>query len=126
MKAPHKTAFLFLCAAFIVSGTYQYYRSTINEIPKFDAFGLIEIGVYALLIGISTISLINKNWASIFIICFCLIGYVVAFSYYFPVVFSSRNNNIIDIGESIVYLGLILLAVIWSFLAIKKRKQIKL
>ncbi len=122
MKSPHKISFLFLCIGFIVSATYQYYRSTIHEIPIYDDFWIKEILIYAGMLGISAISLVNKNWASKFIIVFCLAACGIGFGFYLPVVYPQRTNNWIDTGESIVYLACLLLAGVFSYLGLRKRK----
>ena len=123
MKGYHKISFIFLLLAFLVSAAYQYYRSMVNEVPVHDGFGFDEIIIYVGLIGISSISLIDKKNASRFIIGFCITGYLISFTYYFPVIWVKRTIGWIDVAESVLYLLFLLLAALFSFVSLRKRKQ---
>lgn len=124
MRAYHKISFVFLLLAFLVSAAYQYYRSLINEVPDYDTFGLPQILIYLGLIALSGISLIDKKIASQFIIGFCIVGYMISFAYYFPIIWIKRTNNWVDIMEAILYLLFLLLAAVFSLMALRKRKRL--
>jgi len=118
---PSKISFIFLCIAFIISASYQAYISTIREVPAYDQFGIKEIGLYLLMMGISCIVLVNKKWAYLFIIGFCVLLCGIAFGFYIPVVMRQRTLDWIDIGEAVVYLGCILVAAIFALKAVFQR-----
>lgn len=112
-------SFILLLSAFIISTAYQYYRSTINEVPEYDAFGKSEIIRFSILIGISFIALIHQKWSQWLTIFYCLFCVGIVLIKYYPNVYVLRENKMIDIFEPIVYMVLILFA---ALTAIPKRK----
>jgi hypothetical protein len=59
MKKDPKT-FALLVVAFVISMTYQYYRSTLHEHPA-DSFGPTEITAYAVLLAWSSLALVGRR-----------------------------------------------------------------
>ncbi len=112
-------SFILLLLAFIISAAYQYYRSTINEIPEFDAFGKNEIIRFSILILISFIALIQQKWSQWLTILYCLFCIAIVLFRYYPNVYVLRDNGTIDILEPIIYILLIALA---SFTSVPRRK----
>lgn len=103
-------SFILLLSAFIISAAYQYYRSTVNEVPEYDAFGKPEIIRFSILIGISFIALIQQKWSQWLTIFYCLFCVGIVLVRYYPTVYFLRKNGWIDMVEPIVYIFLLILA----------------
>lgn len=110
----HHWSFLLLITAFLISAVYQYYRSTIHEIEVYDEFGKSEITRFAILIGISSLALVNRIWSRWITLAFGIFCIVIVFVKYYPNVYVLRENKMIDVVEPIIYLSLISIAVILS------------
>jgi hypothetical protein len=87
MKNNHKKAFFSLIVAFAVSSAYQFYRSTVGEVPEIDVFGAAEIITYSVMGGLASISLVNARWADLVTLGFCALLYWFAVGYYLPEVY---------------------------------------
>ncbi len=122
MRKPkyHIISFICLLVAFLISATYQYYRSNINEIQQWDAFGIREKIIYLLLIAISCLLLLNKSVVLKFMIGFCVVGCIISFTFYLPVILPQRTIGWVDVAESILYIGLLLLSIRYSLKALKQ------
>ena len=103
----NKTIFWILIIAYIVSMAYQYYRSTINQFPAFDAFGATEIIGYLVFFIWSSLALIDKRWALWAVLALCILQLLIGFLYYLPVIFIVRHDTFWDWAECIVFIGLI-------------------
>jgi hypothetical protein len=107
-------SFVLLILAFGLSAEYQYYRSTINEIPAYDAFGTNEIIRFSILMAISFFALVNKTWSKWITLAFCMFCLAIVFAKYYPDVYVLRQNGIIDVLEPIIYSILIFAAALLS------------
>jgi hypothetical protein len=108
MKKNPKT-FAILVVAFVISMTYQYYRSTLHEHPA-DTFGTAEIAAYAVLLAWSSLALVGRKWAVKAVVALCVLQLCSGLFYYFPVVFPQRHGRFWDWAEAI---GFVLL-IAWS------------
>ncbi|WP_224999656.1 hypothetical protein [Cesiribacter sp. SM1] len=123
MKRYYKSTFFLLTVAFVVSAAYQYYRSILAEVPVHDDFGMKGVAWYAIAISFGAVSLFNSKWSDLFILFFCSLLYLAAFLYYFPVVYSLRNNGLIDIAEAVLYMALIFMAAVLAVLSLRARAK---
>ncbi|MBD0258841.1 MAG: hypothetical protein ICV83_24240 [Cytophagales bacterium] len=105
MKKDQKT-FAILVVAFVISMTYQYYRSTLHEHPA-DTFGTTEITVYAVLLAWSSLALVGRKWAVKAVVALCVLQLCSGLFYYFPVVFPQRHGRFWDWAEAIGFVLLI-------------------
>lgn len=116
----NQISFLLLIAAFIISAAYQYYRSTINEIAEYDAFGKNEMIRFAVLMGISFFALVNRSWSKWITLAFCVFCFSIVLVKYYPNIYVLRENKMIDVVEPVVYLILVFLAGAFSLPRKKK------
>jgi hypothetical protein len=103
----NKQIFGTLIIAYVLSMAYQYYRSTINQFPEFDQFGLPEIIGYAVFFAWSSLALSPKRWALWALFALCVIQLLIGALYYLPVIFRVRHDGFWDWAECIVFIGLI-------------------
>ena len=99
-----------LLAAFTISCVYQFYRSTVMEVPAHDGFDLFTALIYGIFFGIAVLVGTGRRWAPwlglITSVFFTLLGIF----YYYPVITLVRTFGAIDWTEAVVYLGLIFTA----------------
>jgi hypothetical protein len=105
-----KIAFWSLISAFVLSASYQAYRSGIMEVPAYDAFGPDMITWYLTMAGVSCLLLLRRRWVPWLLLGVCGLLVAVAIFYYYPVIAVTRQNGYIDWAEGVVYVGLIFVA----------------
>jgi phosphatidylserine synthase len=123
MKSNKKT-FWMLMVAYAASMAYQYYRSTVNQFPAFDTFGVQEIAGYAVFFAWSSLALVEKRWAQWAVLVLCILQLLIGVLYYLPVIFVQRHDTFWDWAECIVFIYLIAWAGIrtWRQLATSKTR----
>jgi hypothetical protein len=119
----HLKIFWLLIIAYAISMAYQYYRSQVYQHPAYDTFATTEVIGYAILIGWSSVSLINKKWALWSIVVLCSFQLALGFVYYIPVIFRIRHDSFWDWAELIVFVSLIALA---GYLALTQLNHLKI